>query len=228
VSEHAEGVEPQGSLTVVLIDKRTLMRECLARSLTATSNCIVHSYPSLESWLGEPSRPAASVVVFCCGRTNDPDLQRSIARLSEAVPGTPMVALSDAEDPDHIVEALEKGARGFIPTSLPLRVAVEAMRLVNAGGVYVPASSLMVARRCVTEPSPPDLTLNHLFTARQAAVVEALRRGKANKIIAYELNMRESTVKVHVRNIMRKLKARNRTEVAFLANDMLQERLHAD
>ena len=62
---------------------------------------------------------------------------------------------------------------------------------------------------------------NGLFTARQAAVVEALRRGKANKIIAYELKMRESTVKVHVRNIMKKLHATNRTEVAYLANRLL-------
>jgi DNA-binding NarL/FixJ family response regulator len=59
-----------------------------------------------------------------------------------------------------------------------------------------------------------------VFTARQSAVVEAVRHGKANKVIAYELNMRESTVKVHIRNIMRKLKARNRTEVAFLTNNL--------
>ncbi len=54
-----------------------------------------------------------------------------------------------------------------------------------------------------------------MFTARQAAVIEALRRGKANKIIAYELSMCESTVKVHIRNIMKKLNATNRTEVAY-------------
>lgn len=59
-----------------------------------------------------------------------------------------------------------------------------------------------------------------LLTERQTAVIEALRRGKANKIIAYELNMKESTVKVHVRNIMKKLNAKNRTEVAFLASEM--------
>jgi len=47
-------------------------------------------------------------------------------------------------------------------------------------------------------------------------VVRALCRGKANKVIAYELNMCESTVKVHVRNIMKKLKAKNRTEVAVM------------
>ena len=53
--------------------------------------------------------------------------------------------------------------------------------------------------------------------------MDALRRGKANKIIAYELNLRESTVKVHVRNIMKKLKATNRTEVAFKIRDLLPE-----
>ena len=52
-------------------------------------------------------------------------------------------------------------------------------------------------------------------------MVEALRRGKANKAIAHELNMQESTVKVHVRNIMQKLKARNRTQVAFIVNQIL-------
>ena len=47
-----------------------------------------------------------------------------------------------------------------------------------------------------------------------------MRQGKANKIIAYDLNMCENTVKVHVRNIMKKLKAANRTEAAFKLNKM--------
>ena len=59
-----------------------------------------------------------------------------------------------------------------------------------------------------------------LFTNRQSAVFEALKRGKANKTIAYELNMRESTVKVHVRHVMRKLKATNRTEAVYKLNEL--------
>jgi DNA-binding NarL/FixJ family response regulator len=55
-----------------------------------------------------------------------------------------------------------------------------------------------------------------VFTHRQLQVVEAIKKGKPNKIIAYELNMCESTVKVHVRTIMKKLHARNRTQVAYL------------
>ena len=58
------------------------------------------------------------------------------------------------------------------------------------------------------------------LTQRQAAVAEALRHGKSNKIIAYELNMCENTVKVHIRSILKKLHATNRTEAAFRLNSV--------
>ena len=54
-------------------------------------------------------------------------------------------------------------------------------------------------------------------TAREAAVIRAIQQGKSNKVIAYELNMCESTVKVHVRNLMKKMKAKNRTDLAIKA-----------
>ena len=61
-------------------------------------------------------------------------------------------------------------------------------------------------------------TLSRLIlTSRELSVVRAIRQGKSNKIIAHELNMCLSTVKVHVRNVMRKLDAKNRTEVAMVA-----------
>ena len=59
------------------------------------------------------------------------------------------------------------------------------------------------------------------MTRRELAVIQAIQQGKSNKLIAYQLNMCESTVKVHVRNIMRKLAAKNRTEVAIKAQSML-------
>ena len=62
-------------------------------------------------------------------------------------------------------------------------------------------------------------------TGRQAAVLKALCRGKANKIIAFELNLCESTVKVHIRSIMKKLQARNRTEVALKLHNLVQSRI---
>ena len=66
-------------------------------------------------------------------------------------------------------------------------------------------------------PASTTLPQLHILTSREITVVRAIQQGKSNKIIAYELNMCLSTVKVHVRNIMRKLNAKNRTDVAMVA-----------
>jgi DNA-binding NarL/FixJ family response regulator len=59
------------------------------------------------------------------------------------------------------------------------------------------------------------------LTAREIEVLNGLRQGKSNKVIAYELNISISTVKIYVRNIMKKLKATNRTQVAFLLQRLM-------
>jgi DNA-binding NarL/FixJ family response regulator len=125
--------------------------------------------------------------------------------------------LCDVDCLDSIIAAFDSGARGYIPTaSTTLGLAVEIIRLVRAGGTFVPPSSLSLGR--VTrqgETAGAILTLQ--FTPRQIEVLERLKLGKANKIIAHELGMSESTVKIHIRSIMKKMKATNRTEVACLA-----------
>ncbi len=216
--------EPLGdaALRVAVIERRSFMRECVVRSLTGATEWSVVAYDSADAWLRVCERLPVSLVVLCIGGTgaameSDPDF----ARLSEMAAKAPIAIMADSEDPAHIVSALESKVKGFIPTNLPLNVAVEAMRLVRAGGFYVPASSLIASQKSHADHNGDEPKPASLFTTRQLAVIEALRKGKANKIIAYELNMRESTVKVHVRNIMKKLKARNRTEVAYLANTML-------
>jgi DNA-binding NarL/FixJ family response regulator len=144
-----------------------------------------------------------------------------LAQLSAQTGSCPAVILSDNEDPDLIVAMLGKSVRGYVPTSLSVKLAMHAIDLARAGGVFVPASSLVATHAASVSPAEA-IKANGLFTARQAAVVEGLRHGKPNKIIAYELNMQISTVKVHVRNIMKKLHATNRTEVAYMATRLLE------
>jgi DNA-binding NarL/FixJ family response regulator len=207
---------------IAIIEKRIFVRECLTRCLKLTSGYNVVSFPTVEAWLAACNRTSVSLIVLCIsGRLDEAETRREISLLAQPDNRTPTIVLSDVEDPDVIVSALDSGARGYIPTSVSLEVAIEAIRLVRAGGMFVPASSLVTARRAANCSPNSTRFGNGVFTARQAAVVEALRRGKANKVIAYELDMRESTVKVHVRNIMKKLKAKNRTEVAFLASNLL-------
>ena len=214
-----------GGHRVAVIERRSFVRECLIRSLGQATGWNVLAYESTGTWLAVAERLPASLVVLCVGRASAATAEAGedgyAADASEISALAPVVLMADSEEPADIVAALGHNVRGYIPNNLPLHVAVEAMRLVRAGGVYVPASSLIAAQKSLAAPADENTRAASLFTSRQLSVIAALRKGKANKIIAFELNMRESTVKVHVRNIMKKLKARNRTEVAYLANSML-------
>jgi DNA-binding NarL/FixJ family response regulator len=216
---------PRVGATIIIIDTRALDRECLAKGLMANdADTTVFSFATIEEWQQATEVHAqASAILLSLGSRDcgDANVEVDVTGLAEDFKGIPIIAIGDLDTLAHIMKILEYGARGYIPTSVGLDVAIEAIRLARAGGIFVPASSLMsVHRRMTAETASPTPALNTMFTARQAAVVDALRRGKANKIIAYELNLCESTVKVHIRNIMKKLKAKNRTEVAFKINDL--------
>jgi DNA-binding NarL/FixJ family response regulator len=208
---------------VVMIDPRVLMRECLAKALEQSGGGLrVLTFSTLEDWnkASKGSDTPALVIIRAAGKMKQNDSSSEHGGLARLAASLPTVLLSDAEDAEQILTALECGIRGYIPTSVTIDVAVKAIHLVRAGGTYIPATSLMSWRKASTEPLPLADGQIGGFTSRQATVLRALRQGKANKRIAYELNMREGTVKVHVRNIMKKLKARNRTEVAYKTNEI--------
>src|SRR3954451_23409037 len=215
--------------SIILIDRRALVRQCFAACLEGASGYHVLVFSGADECLQSAEAMKASLILLCTGDgMKDAEANRQLSLLAKGAEHLPLVLISDDEEPNQIVKALEAGCRGFIPTSLPLAVAVEAMRLIKAGGTFVPASSVLASRRASEGVVASTPVGNGMFTSRQQAVVDSLLKGKANKIIAYELNMCESTVKVHVRSIMKKLKARNRTEVAYIVNGMMsQDRLSA-
>ena len=208
---------------IVVIEQRILIRDCLVKCLKEIGIGPVLAFASISEWRDATTPYAPLLILYSLGakEAENTELHQNLALLNASAPDAPVVIVSDSEDTSCVVSALKCGARGYIPTSVTLNVALEAMRLIEAGGTFAPASALLDARP-PSELAPPRSDINRkvLFTARQLAVLVALRRGKANKQIAYELNMREGTVKVHVRHIMKKLRARNRTEVAIMANDL--------
>src|SRR5450759_4645098 len=122
----------------------------------------------------------------------------------------PVVILSSSEDTPSVLAALKSHAVGFIPKSSPREVMLQALRLVLAGGVYIPPQALGLAGLDGPgESSNPDTKSidKPALTERQAEVLGLIAQGKPNKIIASELNISEATVKAHVTDIMRALKA---------------------
>ena len=209
---------------VVIIDKRALERECLARGLVEHNPTLrVRAVGSLDE-LGhseDVSEPSAFLVILGARKVTEQSVRADLLHFVAEVGAVPVIVVADSDEPGEILAALESGARGYIPTSVTVRVAAEATGLARAGGIFVPASCLLALREVIHATANSARPLTGMFTVREAAVVEALRKGKANKIIAYELNLCESTVKVHIRNIMKKLKATNRTEVAYKLREMM-------
>lgn len=217
--------EPQRERLLVIIDTRALDRQCLAQSIVAhKTDLLVLAFGSIEEWRQHRGQyPPLSAILLNIGGRNiaERDVAEEIRRLSSEFASTPVIVLADTDELAQIMKALECGAKGYIPSSVTIDVCIEAIYLALVGGVFVPASCLFAMHQLFESSNTVPHPLAGMFTSRQAEVVEALRRGKANKIIAYELNLRESTVKVHIRNIMKKVKATNRTEVAYKLNDLL-------
>ena len=209
---------------LILINGRTLERECFVRSVELSHPHVsVAGYASIREWLaaaGDQVPPTAILVNIGSHCVSDQAISAELGRLVEESRPTPVIVLAESEDVREMIAAIDRGARGYIPASVGFGVIVEAMRLTAAGGMFLPSSSLTSLRHAVLPRQQTTTNLEDQFTPRQSDVAHALRHGKANKIIAYELNMSESTVKVHIRNIMKKLGATNRTEAAFKINTM--------
>lgn len=209
-------------MTFVLIEPRTLYRESFARCLAGEPDVTVQAISHIDQLADVTRDHKVGLIVLSVADGAPASIVRAqLKKVDEIGNGVPTVVLSAGEAPQDVIDAFEAGADGYISTNMTLEVALAAMRFVAAGGSFAPAASLMRATQQRTAlPSEAKERTQAMFTARQAAVVEALRKGMANKTIAYELNLCESTVKVHVRKIMRKLNATNRTQAAFLANEL--------
>jgi DNA-binding NarL/FixJ family response regulator len=215
-TRHRRDVDGQSPIAIV-VEKRLLIRDLLSQCLSRTTGFEVITAASIDEGVKIAEANDAMIVLVSMAGDSGDEAGQMLQRAAQALAGTPIVILSDGEEPHQVRSALLAGARGYIPTSMSLDEAIGALWLVRAGGEFFPAS-------CIIRMGHANSVAGHsfrpsgIFTVRQTAVVKAIRQGKPNKIIAYELKMKESTVKVHVRNIMRKLKAKNRTQVAYMTS----------
>jgi DNA-binding NarL/FixJ family response regulator len=145
----------------------------------------------------------------------------ALAAMRDAAPGTPLVVLSAESDPGVIRAAIEGGAMGFIPKSSTSEVLIQALRLVLAQGVYLPA---LVLEAKPTAPAPaarqPGPTALPGLTPRQMEVLRCVIRGMQNKAIARELELSEGTVKAHLSAVYQALGAHSRTEAVYAAANL--------
>ncbi|QUS35109.1 response regulator transcription factor [Falsirhodobacter algicola] len=213
--------------SVAVIDARPLERECFVRCLEAyRAGAAVVGHATIDGWI-ESRTETEEVVLYNLGTRSmlNEDTAAEMAAIVEAARPHPVIVLSDSREVATMLAVLTSGAAGFISPDGQFTDVVEAIRVAQSGGIFMPRNSLVSLSEALTTSADRAPDQEDHFTDRQLAVARALQRGAANKTIAYELNLCESTVKVHIRNIMRKVKATNRTQAALRLNALIG---HAD
>ncbi|GGC55465.1 hypothetical protein GCM10010994_12910 [Chelatococcus reniformis] len=179
----------------------------------------VVGFPNLSAWLKSALSKQTSLIVLLDQPYNTYDLARSI-KLIRSVEGPPRIAAITREKSREAASAaLAIGVSGYISDHTDVsNVAIE-LEFVAAGGTFVsPDISLAAESRSSRAAHAPE---QKALTPQELLIISKLASGKSNNGIAIELNISPATVKVHIRNIMKKLGTKNRTEVAILANEII-------
>ena len=144
----------------------------------------------------------------------------ALTALKRHFPDARIVMMSSDPHPQIILEAIEHGASGFIPKIEEKDVFIAALKLVRAGGVYLPPIALAASPAGQSlNPNEQPKAKNPIdaLSPRQAEVLMKAIEGKPNKVIARELDIAEGTVKAHLSSALRAFGVKNRTEAVFLA-----------
>lgn len=156
-----------------------------------------------------------------------------------AYPALPVVVISASDRASDVIRSIDQGAMGFVPKRSSTEMLSQALRLVMAGGIYVPPMSLG------NEQSQPAPVVNEklqqiqqqamsgayqkhggleglALTPRQTDVLALLLQGKPNKIIARELGVSVETIKDHVAAVLKALGVSSRTQAVLAVSQMVQ------
>ena len=150
----------------------------------------------------------------------------SLVYLRAQYPAVPVVVVSAVDDVAVVRRALDFGASGFIPKSARIETISEVLRIVLGGGVAAPPLPERVAHSDRREGELARSLAS--LTPQQLKVLIMLAEGESNKKIGANLSITEATVKAHITAILRKLQVERRTQVAILAQRLLQTGVRAD
>jgi DNA-binding NarL/FixJ family response regulator len=236
----------QRSPVIVMIDHNVLARTCLLKILKrelAGFDIVETASTNDLSWLS--GRDVRLIMLNIEDKQiTDPSIEDSLSIIAGYCPNAYVALLSNRDDEATAAAAMQRGVRGFVPTSIAVEVAVAGLRLVLAGGAYRPlpiighheAAQLRTASECAglaelsghdghgengngaAKIAPEAATVERTMadlTPREEQVLAALNLGLPNKLIAVRLKLSENTVKMHIQHIMRKCSARNRTEAVL-------------
>ena len=208
--------EPQ--IRIVLIDDHTLFRSGIKALLARQENFEV---------IGEASDGLSGVKLV---EQQQPDVvlldldmpvmngREALAQILSSRPDQTVVMLTVSEDSEDLTECMRLGARGFLLKNINAEFLVDAIKkAANGDNVFSPEMTARLVQSLISPNAPQPAGALDTLTPREMEILGHLAAGHSNKVIARKLDLAESTIKVHVQSILRKLELSSRVQAAVYA-----------
>jgi len=211
-----EGVAPDSPIRVVVIDDHSLFRRGITALLAHEPGIAVvgeaaDGFDGIRTVLAQ--RP--DVVLLDLNMPGISGIETLQAILKDA-PGTHVVMLTVSEDAEDLFAALRAGALGYLLKNIDSEFLLASIRRAATGdSVISPEMTGRLVRHVVS--GVPAASPSEALSPREREILRCLARGASNKEIARELDVAESTVKIHVQHILRKLELTSRVQAAVWA-----------
>lgn len=211
---------PAEEISVLVIDPSALGRGCTLAALQSAEGLNARAAAHIEQ-VAKGEQPDLLLFQGFGSGKRMADLLDQLERAAVDLPHAATVVVADEENDDQMLESLRHGARGYLTSDVGKDTLVDAIRVIRHDLAVYPAHLLdivqdtlgaakAVRRTYDTKVNEPRF---RSLTARQRDVLRLLALGLPNKMIAQQLKISESTVKVHIRAIMTQAGARNRTQI---------------
>jgi len=142
-------------------------------------------------------------------------------KIKERTPDVPVIVISAITTEGVVQSVMAAGAAGFIPKDTGRQTFQDAMRDIWNGKTYVPPGYTLPTRAQATDRSVETISrkIAHL-SQQQTRILSLICEGMPNKLIAYEMQLAEATVKAHITALLRRLGVHNRTQAAMLVREV--------
>jgi DNA-binding NarL/FixJ family response regulator len=199
-------------MRVLIVDDHPLYREGLKALLMGLEpELVAVGVGSVSEAVESAARePAFDLVLLDMNLPRVGGLE-ALRQIKAAFEGAVVVVVSGDEDPALVMQTIDAGAAGYIPKSTDSALTIQALRVVLAHGVYLPAGILAAGAGPLGSRAPGPVAIPEL-SPKQRSVLDRLLQGKSNKVIARELDIAEGTVKAHLWAVYQLLGVSSRTQ----------------
>lgn len=205
-------------IKIVLVDDHTLFRSGIKALLSRQEDFEVTGEAAdglAGVKLAEQLRPDIVLLDLDMPVMNG---REALAQILSANPAQTVVMLTVSEDSDDLTECMRIGARGFLLKNINADFLLESIRkAVEGDNVFSPEMTARLVQSLISPAAPPKNDELASLTPRELEILGYLAAGHSNKVIARHLDLAESTIKVHVQNILRKLELSSRVQAAVYA-----------